>query len=343
MNMSQVRARVFISCGQAVDSGELATAREVAESLERLGYDPYVALQEQTLKGVKENVFAQLRDSEYFVFIDFKREALTGFSGEHRGSLFSHQELAIASFLDIPVLAVQEEGVRREDGLLRFLQGNSITFSSRGGLSRLIEREVEARGWTSGWRNILVLERPLGQWEDANRPADDIQSAEPNLTMMFPPNVPFDPRGSAKRGRMRTARYFAVTVRNHHPRDPARNCLLYLERAVNLMTGRELELRTAELKWSGYTSPNANIGPGSWRNFPGLWVWHSDSEVGHFDAFTDSPRYLPRLQGPGRFELTFAVHSDNFRTAHRSFISDLHPDLDKVSLSPAIPTDWAGS
>ncbi len=127
MSMS-VKAKVFVSCGQAVGSGEVDVARCVAANLVGLGFDPYVAVEEQTLRGLKEDVFAQLADSEYFVFIDFKREALSNSDpAVHRGSLFSHQELALATFLDIPVIALQEAGVKRDDGILRFVQANAYS------------------------------------------------------------------------------------------------------------------------------------------------------------------------------------------------------------------------
>src|SRR5436190_19996924 len=119
MSAEPPRARIFISCGQSKESDEPQVAREIAVRLERLGFDPYIAVAEQTLRGVKENIFEQLRKSEYFLFVDFKREFLVGTEPPVcRGSLFSHQELAIASFLDIDVLAFQENGVKRTDGLL---------------------------------------------------------------------------------------------------------------------------------------------------------------------------------------------------------------------------------
>src|SRR5438477_12554495 len=111
------RARVFISCGQSRGSDEESTASDIATRLRELGFDPYIAVQEQTLRGLKENIFEQLAKSEYFVFVDFKREQLAN-SGPpiHRGSLFSHQELAVASYLDIDLMAFQESGGKHDDG-----------------------------------------------------------------------------------------------------------------------------------------------------------------------------------------------------------------------------------
>src|SRR5437763_7178299 len=125
-------ARVFISCGQSKDTNEVETARQIGQRLRQLGFSPYIAVEEQTLRGLQENIFEQLRRSEYFIFVDFKRERLGDTSpSAHRGSLFSHQELAIASFLEIPVIALQETGVKRDDGIIRFLQANAVPFSDR--------------------------------------------------------------------------------------------------------------------------------------------------------------------------------------------------------------------
>src|SRR5258706_14347811 len=55
-----MKSRVFVSCGQNRDSGELEFARRIGQLLESLGFDPYVALSEQTLRGLKENIFARL-------------------------------------------------------------------------------------------------------------------------------------------------------------------------------------------------------------------------------------------------------------------------------------------
>jgi hypothetical protein len=110
-----MKAKVFISCGQRRNTEEIEIARTISRRLISLGYDPYVATEEQTLKGVKENIFSQLTSSEYFLFIDFRRERIDELD-LCRGSLFSHQELAIASLIDMPLIAFQEEGVLREDG-----------------------------------------------------------------------------------------------------------------------------------------------------------------------------------------------------------------------------------
>ncbi len=62
--MNKLRARVFISCGQNKDSEEPKLADEIRIKLTTLGFDPYVAVAEQSLRGLKENLFERLSQSE---------------------------------------------------------------------------------------------------------------------------------------------------------------------------------------------------------------------------------------------------------------------------------------
>jgi hypothetical protein len=50
----------------------------------------------------------QLETSDYFLFIDFKRERIRC-PNIFRGSLFTNQELAIASFLGLESIVFQEK------------------------------------------------------------------------------------------------------------------------------------------------------------------------------------------------------------------------------------------
>lgn len=199
LSNEQPRAKVFISCGQKRGSNEVEVAHRIVERISKLGYDPYIAVEEQTLRGVNENIFGQLETSEYFIFIDFKREPIiTNDEQICRGSLFCHQELALASYLGIPIVAFQEKGVKQEDGLMDFLQGNSIPFTDRHLLPNVIADTIQQRGWDPNWKNQLYLEREIGQFVDAKR---------------IPEN--------------KMARYFHVWVKNQNLRRPAINCYVY--------------------------------------------------------------------------------------------------------------------
>src|SRR5262245_16221700 len=135
------RARVFISCGRNKQSDEVEIARQIEDTLKGLGFNPYIAVEQQSLLGLKEAIFSQLERSEYFVFVDFKRERL-GAEETHRGSLFAHQELAVASFLEIPVIALQEDGIKSDDGILQALHTNAMPFSDRRRVAAMVAEQT---------------------------------------------------------------------------------------------------------------------------------------------------------------------------------------------------------
>lgn len=301
------RARVFISCGQNKKSDEVEIARRIAQRLQELGFDPYIAVEEQTLRGLKENIFAQLERSEYFVFVDFKRESLAEtYPLVHRGSLFSHQELALASFLEIPVVAFQEKGVKYDDGILRFIQTNATEFTDRHLLPNVIADQVQKRYWDPQLRNEVVLEREPNQYVDAQL-------------------------GSTQK----IGRFFHLSIRNLHPRKTATNCYVYLEKATKLNPRAEIPLNTIELKWAGYVLPNAHVSPGSARRADAFWIHHDEATVLRFNVFSDSTEFIPQIQGEGEYELIYSIVSDNFPAARMSLYLKLAASLEHTTLIAA--------
>jgi len=312
----ELKAKVFISCGQHTCQ-ERAIAREIEEALRCKGYDPYVAVQQQSLRGVLQNIFQELETSEYFLFIDFKREPVVPCyrSGRYpiisfprrllrRGSLFSHQELAIASYLQLPVVAFQEKGIKELDGLMNFIQANSIAFSHRSTLAELVVAAVEEdEEWNPHWKNQLRIERVPEQFQNALR---------------IPENKP--------------ARFFHIRVQNLHQRKPATNCYVYLEHAYDISQQVDIDLETIEFKWEGYMQPDAVIGPKSCRHFDAFWVFHDEPSHARFNVFSDSTRFHPRLLHAGDYRLTYCVISENFPPARITCNLRLDDDLAKVAL-----------
>jgi len=149
-------ARVFISCGQR--EGERNVADAVAEWFTARGFRPYVALDAQSIQDVNSGILGELRRSDYYVFIDFRREALAGDEqGECRGSLFSHQELAIAYAMGFEhAVFFRECGVRLE-GVCAYMASNATIFDNRSEVSSLVADAVERRGWHPGYSRNLVV------------------------------------------------------------------------------------------------------------------------------------------------------------------------------------------
>ena len=85
---------------------------------------------------------------------------------KHRGSLFSHQELAIATFLEIGALSFREKNVKEKDGILEFIQANCVKFTDRHLLPDVVAEKIREQEWNPNWRNELLLERDDGDFGD---------------------------------------------------------------------------------------------------------------------------------------------------------------------------------
>jgi hypothetical protein len=297
-------ARVFISCGQAKGTDEEQIATQIADRLAHAGFQPYVAVAEQTLAGLTQNIFWRLRNSEYFVFIDFKRELLGGID-VHRGSLFSHQELAIAAFLNFEnLVAFQEAGVKTDDGMIRFLQANAVQFADRTNLPDIVFAAIKLRGWNASWRRELILERVPNEFADAN---------------IIGPNVP--------------ARFFHIRVSNRHRERLASNCYVYLER-VKQLPDTNIPLKTVEFKWAGTRLAGVGIVAGGSRDFDAFHLLHQSPTQIQFNALADATDYFPEIPpNAGNHELSYVVVSDNFPPARGTFTLHLDAQLENTTFS----------
>ena len=311
-----LQARVFISCGQQKGTDEVEIAHRIAERLQKMGFNPYIAVEQQSLEGLKESIFQRLRESEYFIFIDFKREKVDVPGNEvvHRGSLFSHQELAIAAFLNIEdLLAFQEEGVKKDDGILKFIQANCIPFTpqDRYLLPDVVVGKVIEREWKSDWKNELILVRGDKDYEE-----------------VF--HVP------AKK----MSRFYHIKVQNLHKERTAYHCVAYLE-SVKYLTGERKTFEAVELKWKGVIHSYATIPPSSFpspfRYLDGFFVFHDSPNIAYiginpfnidFSAYRD--RF--KLEGSGDFRLTYVVYSENFSPAKATFELQLGNCLDDIKI-----------
>ena len=308
-----MKAKVFLSCGQSKGTDELELAAKIANRIRELGFDCYIAVIDQSLIGLRENIFRQLETSEYFVFVDFKREKInTDGNAEdiYRGSLFSHQELGVASYLEMPCLVFQEKGVKALDGMLSCLQANAHSFTDRPLLTNviadLIAQKISKGEWSTGWKNSLSLHMPKKPYGDAHNPS---------LGLIL--------------------RHFYVEVRNDHRTKVAQNCYVVLEAIQNATSGAQVPVQTVELKWAGSLLPSVFIAPNSPRRFDALKVaFQKPSEI-HFNTFSDSTEFYPSVPGVGTYLITYGVYASNFPPTRRSFRL-VHPgNMDGLALEEA--------
>jgi len=300
-------ARVFISCGQQEE--EFKIAEKIKNEIKKLGFDAYLAGQQSTLEDVKRITLQRAAESEYFIFIDFKRERLYEEkkgkfedTKEHRGSLFSHQELAVATLFDKEFLLFQEKGVKKRDGILRFIQSDPIIFSNRKKLPQKIIDEVNKKikkgEWKTNWRNELSIEK----------------TSTPKRALAI---GIYRPQGLCK--------FYHILVKNLHQQKLAYECVAYLEEIKNLSGKKMGPEEMVELKWKGVTNRAVSIPPKHPRSFDAFRVYYDEPTkvyLGINPHIIDFSGYFPKfvIEGPGDFELTYVVFSQNFLPARRKFI-----------------------
>jgi hypothetical protein len=292
---SGTKARVFVSCGQASVDERTAAAR-VRGVLQRLGFCPFVGVEAHSSKGLTTNIYEHLATAEYFLFIDFRREPIgTEKAGHHRGSLFSHQELGIASFLDSELLPFVQDDVRLE-GILAHVQGNGIPFSDLRRLSRLVRSEVVKAKWDPNHRRELRID-----------------VGPPVKTRAILPSI----------FRIVTAgqyEYYHFRLRNLHSRILATNCMIQVVscRGPTFSDGHPVDV--IELKFTHITLPTVALPPRSVRLFDAAIVRMDPARaplalpgMAHPTYVDSEALYLQyAMIEPGDYEIDLQVHSREF-------------------------------
>src|SRR5438105_1747575 len=112
----------FISCGQKTEE-EKKIGIELVSYFTKHGFEPYFAEEVHNPLGLTQSIYNNLRTSEYFVCVNFERE------DSEYGSLFVQQEIAIASYNELPLVAFHQPGVKLS-GVAKYLHVNSIKFNN---------------------------------------------------------------------------------------------------------------------------------------------------------------------------------------------------------------------
>jgi len=293
-------ARVFISCGQG-NRREKAIGIAVREYFVDRGFETYFAELVNSAEALTENIFRFLNNSEYFVFIDFKREKLS--DDQYRGSLFVNQELAIATFLQLPGLGFTEKGVRRE-GILAYQIYNAISFEDGAQILAALKEK------TADWKTDSVNELAIRY--------------DPNATTRGAhlSDVPGNPASD----------WYHLEVLNRNKRKHVLSCMGYVTEIHNIETGHKYDLPTVELNWSGIGEVTTNIIADGRRDLDAFLVVEGHNHILFPERRlgTTNPRYhLPEL-GPGRYEIEFMVVSGNFATVASRYLLEFEGNRGSV-------------
>jgi hypothetical protein len=227
--------------------------------------------------------------------------------------LFSNQELAIASFIDLPIISFQEEGVKERDGILDTIQANPEKFISRSNLVlrviKTVKEKIRKKEWHTNWRNELFLDREASDFEEA------LYSGNPELP----------------------TRFFHIRVYNRHISKVAWKCLSYVEKVVDIDRNEEVPLEIIEAKWRGIENIDIQIPPLAHRKFDAIFINKNQCDparIGFNRAIVDYRRYneIMILKNPGNYRMSFVVFSENFSPARAEFILHLEDNIESITL-----------
>jgi len=279
--------KVFISCGQATDE-ERGIAAQLKEWFQKEDFEAYVAIQAQTIQDVNSAIIGELKSSDYYVFIDFPRECLLSDSkNNYRGSLFTHQELAIAYLLGFEkVLFLQHNDVRLE-GLLRYMASNAIKFSQSSEVVGRVKQAVSERRWVPSYTRHLM--------------ASNLHWSDGILTYI-----------SHSTGERFTGRFLYIDIQNHRHDIAAFNTVARLA-SISDPNGNELSLADrSHLKVTGQPGYSQTIWPQSHGAFDLLL---SKAEKGgsiHLNSSLDLSPKPPIISQPGQYVLGYEVLAESF-------------------------------
>lgn len=296
MTLESPKARVFISCGQRNDK-EKDIALACKNYFESKGVIAYFAEEVHSLEALTENIFRHLRNSEYFVFIDCKREELP--DGKSRGSVFVNQEIAIAAFIEVETVGFHERGVARE-GVVEHLIANPIYFNDKGDFLKKLEENTKV--WHPDWRNELSLE--------FLRVAPNFQIQEGIF-----------------------ADWYHLQVLNNHRNKYARNCVAYVSEIKNLDTGHDIDPGNFELVWAGTGLFERHILPKRAAEVDAFLIIRGEDIIRfHHRPSTSSQYGMPNLE-MGNYLLTYLIISENFEQVTRTFKLEFSGDFRNINFS----------
>jgi len=153
--------RVFISCGQAFPN-EKQLASKVKSWFKSKGYSPYVAIEAQGINDVNSGIINELKNSDFYVFINLKREIARDRDNKpiYGYSLYANQELAIAYFLKFPnAIFFQHSDLSRE-GISQYLLSNATLFDNDRELLKKIKEAVKNKNWKPTYTRHLISTNP---------------------------------------------------------------------------------------------------------------------------------------------------------------------------------------
>lgn len=313
-------AKIFVSCGQQdpkkeSDAPERETTEKIKSLLSRIGFENkniYLAFEVQSLNGVM-GLIDELRDSDYYIFIDFCREV----KGENKLpiSIFTHQELAIAHLLEFDkILAFRQEGCP-EEGFSSHIQLNPLPFDTHDDLIDKLEKKLGELKWDLNYSRNLVcapIEDPTGPFYYTDHQGTHFE---------------YIWKAKIENRRTDQAAVNTVCILTEIKKLKAQQIDHGTERP---RTGEDVPLGDKTyLKWAGTIGYTHTILPLETAEVDMFSVRIGDKGIYLHSESDESPK-KPILEKAGEYELTYKVFSDSFPLTEFKFVINLPEIFEKL-------------
>ena len=280
--------KIFISCGQA-DAEERQIATEVSALIVKQGFQPpYVAIQTQTIQDVNFSIIRELKNADFYIFIDFAREKICSrgwFKPLFRGSVFTNQELAIAYLLEFKeVLYLQQEGVNLE-GLGKYLLSNAVKFKNKSDVPQIVEQNVKNKRRLPTYSRHLSLGTPTRR--QASQFTDNTGTYQQYIWLLEVENLRHD-----------IAAFDTLARLNE----------------ITLPTGKKISCSDREfIKWAGKRNAySATILPKASARFDLFALDQANTSHLYLHSERDVTTRKPILNSPGDYILHYQIFSKGF-------------------------------
>jgi hypothetical protein len=295
-----VPAKVFISCGQG-PSGEREVARQLHDWFKSQGYDPYVAIEVQSILDLNAGIIGELKTSDYYLFINFRREVVTPKSGDRfcRGSLYTNQELAIAYALGFDHMLLLNQKNSEKEGIFEFIVTNIPEFDDYADVLPLVQNAVHKARWRCDYTRQLAA---------ANLRLDD----------------PVRYIGDSMHRNVRT---LLVDIQNKRPDLGAVGCVARLLRFGPHGQPLTLSPDRSLLKVTGLPGYEQTIWPMSHGAFDLFGILVETRQHVFLNSALDVHPRKPIIETPGNYDFEYEVFSQGFPPLNINVLVNLTGDF----------------
>lgn len=301
-------SKVFISCGQSNDK-EKKVAKDVSNWLISKGFETYVAIQTHSILEINNDIIKELKKSDYYLFINFKREKIIKTLKDifkkpvYRGSLFTNQELSIAYSMGFDkMLFVNQKSVKK-DGIFGYIGSNTPDFDNYDEVLNIVQKAITESNWNPSYSRNLIYQNLV--WSSQNILYSD-HTGQKNVKVLY------------------------IDIKNNRPDIGALNTVARLKTITNngntiISPDRSYLKCTGTIGYSNIILPDNHIA------FDLLSVDVNNPTNVYLHSSLDVTPRAPIISQAGIYNLEYEIYAESFPVLNFSIQLSLNGDINNIN------------